>query len=626
MRDVASHRTLPLVSDKDLLNRGDGAVSDYWTNARSWLAWLLRGVVVVAVLLNVERVAEEFASVAFDQPAILRATGGLFQDSLGSQVSFDSSGKLGWRHVEHVVPGGPAEAAGLQTGDSMRFDQPLGGYIVWYPGEQIPVTIEREGKRFRTTIVAQQPTERRSVTRNFILARAVDDLVLTGLALLLLIRGRRNRAAILLGIFELGVTDPLWLAWLPHWLFVPLNLLVWAPTRGIMGYCWPAFALEISGGAASARQARFVNAIAVALGIALFALALQEFFAVPVSGSRQFLWMGFAFLHMASGFAIMAWNYRRANPVTRNRIKIIFPAFVLLFFAVQFTGSTSIGSDPVTLMWLAYGSSLVSLALLVYAVLRQRLFDMGFAINRTLVYGAVTFTMLATFGLAEWGVDHVIPESWHEGSMAISAAIAVGLFLSFHRLREWFEHQIERLFFSEWQRAEAGLKRFVENAGHFDRIEVLCKSFADALGHFTGGARVALYLRESGGNYRRQTGSLAGSADYTDDPAFALMRGERRPIELSQTGGNLPGALALPMLDQGVLTGFVLLDGKPDGSHYRPDEIENLGWAAHQVGLDLQALHARELERQNHDLQHEISLLREIQDRLTANVVKANQA
>ncbi|MXO60006.1 hypothetical protein GRI89_10695 [Altererythrobacter salegens] len=51
----------------------------------------------------------------------------------------------------------------------------------------------------------------------------------------------------------------------------------------------------------------------------------------------------------------------------------------------------------------------------------------------------------------------------------------------------------------------------------------------------------------------------------------------------------------MPMLDQGKLLGFALLGEKTDGMHYRPDEVENLGWAAHQVGLDLRALHARQL-------------------------------
>jgi len=95
-----------------------------------------------------------------------------------------------------------------------------------------------------------------------------------------------------------------------------------------------------------------------------------------------------------------------------------------------------------------------------------------------------------------------------------------------------------------------------------------------------------------------RAGELPGArrAYRGDNPAFALMRSERRAIDLKEAHSALPGTLALPMLDQGNLLGFVLLGPRPDGAHYRPDEVQNLTWAAHQVGLDLQALHARELE------------------------------
>ncbi|MXO58586.1 hypothetical protein GRI89_03390 [Altererythrobacter salegens] len=76
------------------------------------------------------------------------------------------------------------------------------------------------------------------------------------------------------------------------------------------------------------------------------------------------------------------------------------------------------------------------LAFLTYAVLAQRLFDTNFALNRTLVDGAVSFTTLAGFGLAEWGDEHLIPESWYEDGPVFSALTALALFLSFRLLRD----------------------------------------------------------------------------------------------------------------------------------------------------------------------------------------------
>ena len=51
------------------------------------------------------------------------------------------------------------------------------------------------------------------------------------------------------------------------------------------------------------------------------------------------------------------------------------------------------------------------------------------------------------------------------------------------------------------------------------------------------------------------------------------------------------------MMHQAVLAGFVLLGPKPIGEDYRPDEIEVLGWATQQIGLDLQAIRVRALEQ-----------------------------
>ncbi|HSY28151.1 MAG TPA: hypothetical protein VK832_11645, partial [Burkholderiaceae bacterium] len=54
--------------------------------------------------------------------------------------------------------------------------------------------------------------------------------------------------------------------------------------------------------------------------------------------------------------------------------------------------------------------------------------------------------------------------------------------------------------------------------------------------------------------------------------------------------------LALPMSHRGNLHGFVLLAVKPSGEEYRPDEVEVLGFGAHQIGLDLYALQIERLK------------------------------
>jgi hypothetical protein len=138
----------------------------------------------------------------------------------------------------------------------------------------------------------------------------------------------------------------------------------------------------------------------------------------------------------------------------------------------------------------------------------------------------------------------------------------------------------------------------VESANHFDKAPALCSAFVAAISRYTGGSAAAIYMKENDGAFRLASGRLKGAKKTLkeDDPAFALMAAKRGVIELAEAHGTLPGELALPMLEQGRLAGFVLVDRLEDGTHYRPDQVELLDEATQKVGRDLRSLHARQME------------------------------
>ena len=118
----------------------------------------------------------------------------------------------------------------------------------------------------------------------------------------------------------------------------------------------------------------------------------------------------------------------------------------------------------------------------------------------------------------------------------------------------------------------------------------------------------------------------------TDEPALVAMRAHRGRIDPSQTASMLPAILALPMLHRNELLGFVLLGPKPGGDGYRPDEVEVLSYATHQIGLDLHALKVEQLERDGarlsqtvHRLKYENALFRR-GGRAGARAAKAGKA
>jgi len=531
------------------------------------------------------------------------------------KVDVNAAPGFQWWQIENVLAGSAAAKAGLIAGDAIRFPELNGVWFARHPGEQVKLDVRRGGRKFQVMMVAQAPPPVDASTKSVAIALLAQSLVTDLFCLLLLIKGWHNRSALLLSTMLLTYAFVL-----PSGLFsrplASVLLLLNHPIVAVIAGIWPIFCLEVSGGPSRRLSKRLVYVISAAMFLAYLYWRIAFFMAAPLPGRGSALVILVAVASQGFGYLILAINYRRDDSAMQNRIKVVTLAGICLLLAALFSVLRDNLPGPLHGLPSAIGQTVVlylALALFAYAVLKQRLFDLGFVINRTLVFGSVSFVLLASFGLAEWGVDRIVPESWHEGSMVISAAIAVGLFLSFHRLRDWIEHQIERLFFSSWQKAEAGLRRFVESAGHFEQVPALCRGFHDALGRFAPGTGAAIYLRGAGGAYRLERGVLQGAPEaYAEDqPAFALMRAERRPIELAQTDGALPGELALPMLDQGTLIGFVLVGSKADGTQFRPDEVHNLGWAAHQVGLDLRALHARLLESENLRLRDRVALLEE---------------
>jgi hypothetical protein len=313
-----------------------------------------------------------------------------------------------------------------------------------------------------------------------------------------------------------------------------------------------------------------------------------------------------------------AWRgFGDAPPAQRSRFGAMLGAYALTLLAqmISVIGPVGfnlggrdweLGFDTVSTLIVAVAFPLV----MAYCVLRNRVIDLGFAFNRTVVYATFSAILLGTFGLIEWGVEHLLPEEWVKASGWIDAGVAVLVYLAFHRAHDAVEHRVEHLFFHQWQTNEDTLRRFVGSATYFEDAGALARAFADALSRFGGDARVALYRRNDG-VLDRVAGTWEGAPRHfrDDNAAFALLRADRAPLDLGEAQTDLPGVLALPMLDHGVLAGLVLLDLKGNGTLYRPDEVALLGWAAHEVGLALAALHAGRIETENRLLRAQLSRL-----------------
>ncbi len=525
-----------------------------------------------------------------------------------------------------VQPGSPADAAGIVPGDRVQAD-PWRTVGQPSPGDRLPVTVEHQGVTRVVTLTAG--SSRRLTLPGDPGVQLITDLSNIPAALLglfVLIRSRARPATVLLGValatFGLTTSVPspsiatapivyaavvlnTALAFVQYATFPAFALCLLADVGGVGRWTWRAFA-----------------AFVATLAFIQFNGLIRRFGGTPLFDfiPRGATWGVLTLVSLTITLIALIVGWRKSPPAEKGRFAILVLAFSailanqtwidLLGLRYGMAAYEHFGEWHMLLADVAAG--VVAPILFGYAILRHRVLDLGFALNRTLVYSAVSAILLAAFGLIEWAVDHFVTIEGREQNALIDAAIALGVFLTFHRVRDFVEHAVEGLFFRRWQEKEADLRKFVREAAFFTRRAPLLKGFAGALSRFADGAEAAIYLAGETGGFVRAEGRIATApaAIDDDDAALVSMRAERKPVELADAGSGIGAALWAPMIHRGELIGFVLLGTKAQSAGYRPDEIELIGWAAVQVGLDLHALEVEHLQSRVARLENQLEGVR----------------
>jgi hypothetical protein len=529
----------------------------------------------------------------------------------------------GWGVVQEVDAVGAGATAGLRVGDRIRLDRPEIVSRASRAGEVTGATVERSGVTRHVDMIALpvRGDATASKQRSAFLALNLASILPAVFGLFIVLRSRGRLVPVLLGASLLGFANglnepPMWMtAPLAVWVSVALDYA----TKAVTGVFTVAFAmLFIPEGERRLSRLQWVALALYAAGC-VTAATLASYVEITMSPPGTLEIVFFQTLTV-SGVLLVGANLipalLKSPPASRGRYTLLLLGFTLMMgagLALYVATSMFDQSDTagiVLILRILYG--LVAPALFAYTILKDRVMDLGFAVNRTLVYGVVSALLLALFGLVEWGVDHVVPIEGREKNVLVDAAVAVIVFLSFHRVRDFVEHGVESLFFRRWQEAETALRQFVKEAAFVEKSAALTRAFMGALERFADGAGTALYLKTADGPYRRADGELTGESETIDpdDAALIALRAEPKPRELDRTDSTLKAVLIAPIVNRNDVTGVVLLGPKSSGLPYRPDEIELIGWATRQIGLDLHALKIEGLEAAAAEQQREVSELK----------------
>lgn len=222
---------------------------------------------------------------------------------------------------------------------------------------------------------------------------------------------------------------------------------------------------------------------------------------------------------------------------------------------------------------------------LTYALVRRRLLDFGFVLNRAAVFAAVSAIVVGLFILFEWAVGGWLQHASHATGLLFSAGLALALGFLVHLIHGRVEHAVDNLFFRKRHRDEQALRSFAHEAAYITDTNALLEKTLQTLRQYADATTVDALLAAPDGSFHGLD---------ANDPALVELRAWHKPVHLANVETRLHGEMALPMVSRGRLLGTLILGAKRSGDAYAPDEVDAVRHVAHGIAgaLDVAASHA----------------------------------
>jgi hypothetical protein len=242
--------------------------------------------------------------------------------------------------------------------------------------------------------------------------------------------------------------------------------------------------------------------VAVVAYAVLFGVTEQ--FAVPSQNS----WMGgpliFAFLF---GLGSQIYRFRRVSGrVERQQIKLVLLALAVAilcsipftFFTMPSIGPNGTPYDAVSVTVLVVAFLLIPVGIGV-AMLRYRLWDVDVLINRALVYGSLTLTILAVYVGGVIGLQALARAVTGQGSDLAIAVVTLAVAALFNPWRRRVQAFIDRRFYRHKYDAARVLSAFTVQLRDEVDLDVLSGDLARVLQETVQPSSVSLWLPHTEG-------------------------------------------------------------------------------------------------------------------------------
>jgi hypothetical protein len=293
----------------------------------------------------------------------------------------------------------------------------------------------------------------------------------------------------------------------------------------------------------------------------------------------------------AIGLAFAIAN-RRAKPEDRERVRWVSLSVAVGLIGPLFAISYYLATRTLPL-WASYANLTLALMPLgtAYAILRHRVLDIAFAINRALAFSFVSAIVLVTFGCVEWLAGKVLVDASHVTSASLEVAISLVLGFFLRAIHRRCETIVDDLFFRKRHESLARLRLFASDAAYISDLRLLVSRTVETITREEHAARCAVYLRGDDGTFAAVAvnGTLAERID-ANDPAIVRARALRAPVALADVRSSLDADTAFPLMVRDALIGLLVCGARTDDERYAPDERDALETVARAVASAIDAL------------------------------------
>ena len=373
-------------------------------------------------------------------------------------------------------------------------------------------------------------------------------------------------------------------------LSLPLTMGLWAALAG-------CFAQPLS---RPRRIAEWLCYAFVAISLANSGIWISSIITLHRFGSPNFLvWFVpfVAAILTAALCSVLAITASRGVERQRAVWTIVPLASILCSFLALGIGISVSTSYADTVVWsiVANVGILAAPLALTYAALSRRLIDIGFVLNRAVIFAIVSTIVIGAFVLVEWAAREWLVSTGHTASTVIGMSLALGLGLSMRYIHRHVDRFVDHVFFRKRHEDEAALRRFAHESSYItDRSTLLERAVREVKEHTN--AADATILVQNGAAAFTSAAETDGARTIAseNDPGILALRAWRKPVDLGSIEHSvLRGEYAFPMISRGTLVGVLVCGAKRNGEVYAPDESDAILALAHAVGTALDVLSAQ---------------------------------